>query len=1155
MFDKVEIYLISISYTLVLFLIAYVGDKYASVYSRRFRPIILSLCLGIYFTAWTFYGTIGQAITKGWFIPPTFIGSIIVIAFCLPFIKKFIAVGKKYNSSSIADFISSHYGKSQSLAVLVTLVAIAALIPYFSLQLKAVSMTFDVLTSADAEPQFGSITQASIWNDTAFYVALIMAAFAIMFGTRHIDSKEHHDGLMLAIAFESVVKLLSFCAIGYYAGYYLNDGLMDLLLEAASNPNIQQRIDNQDSSGYVAAVVLGMAMVVCLPRLFHVLVVESNGPEDAETAQWVFPLYTIILIFFTLLLALSGLLFSGNSEGSHEFVFLALPVATENPKLSLLAYIGGLSAATSMVIIATITLATMICNDIVVPLLFRYRLWGVHQRANITGSLLLIRRITILVILQLAYFYCRTLANYSALGSIGLISLSLIAQLLPAIVGALYWPRGHKYGVFIGLALGFILWFYTMLLPTMIRAGWPLLESVLTEGLFGLGWLRPEALFNVHLDKLSNGVLWSLTLNTTFYIAVSLYCNRLSKDAHEQKSKNETLTITTLQKLTARFIGADQARLAILQYQEKHVLPYSDKADKGLIEYVETLLTGFIGAVSARRILELARKETNDNDAYSEILILETSQVSRFSRELLQTSIDSMRQGISVVDQSMQLVAWNKRYMKMFQYPTGMVHIGSRVDDLIRHNIAHHVDDPIEVERLVSESLESLSDGRAYVLEYTHPTGLVLEVQGNPMPEGGFVITYTDISEYTEVVNQLQTANETLEQRVSERTKELSDKNTQLQQAKSEADAANQNKTHFLAAASHDLLQPINASRLFLTALQQRQKSAEQKFLLDHLASSQNSAETLIHELLEIAKVDAGAVHSNPSDFSVDTLLASLANDFEIIAQEKHLTFKYHFCSQVICTDNLLLHRILQNLLANAVRYTKQGRIVLGCRRKPDALIIEVWDTGVGIPEQYFGEIFTEFSRLNSRAQDRGFGLGLATVQRLSKLLDHPIQVKSEVGLGSVFRVTVPLGKRAIRVVSTGENSLGGTDTKLANANILCIDNEQSILTGMDAMISNWGSKVDCHLSGDAAKNHIAQNTPPDVILADYHLDEGTTGISVVLQLRQYWGSNIPCIIISADRTDTVLAESKLHNFLFMQKPLKPTQLRNHLNKLLEEPR
>jgi Na+/proline symporter len=298
-----------------------------------------------------------------------------------------------------------------------------------------------------------------------------MAAFAMMFGTRHINSTEHHDGLMLAIAFESLVKLFSFCAVGYYAGYQLHGGIGELLLEATSNANVQQLIGQQDTSGYTTAVVLGMAMIICLPRLFHVLVVESRGPEDADTVQWFFPLYTLVLAFFTLLIVLAGILYFQTPGGNTDSVFISLPVANQQTALSLFAYLGGLSAATSMVIVATITLALMICNDIVMPVLFRYRLCRVHQRENVASLLQLIRRVVIVVVLLLAYLYYRVLGSYDDLGAIGLLSLSLIVQLAPAMIGALFWSRGHKVGVISGIVFGSVIWFYTLLIPTVIRAG------------------------------------------------------------------------------------------------------------------------------------------------------------------------------------------------------------------------------------------------------------------------------------------------------------------------------------------------------------------------------------------------------------------------------------------------------------------------------------------------------------------------------------------------------------------------------------------------------------------------------------------------------------------------------------------------------------
>jgi CheY-like chemotaxis protein len=347
------------------------------------------------------------------------------------------------------------------------------------------------------------------------------------------------------------------------------------------------------------------------------------------------------------------------------------------------------------------------------------------------------------------------------------------------------------------------------------------------------------------------------------------------------------------------------------------------------------------------------------------------------------------------------------------------------------------------------------------------------------------------------------------------------------------------------------LIQPINASRLFLTALKQRELPEEHQTLVEHLANSQQTAENLIHELLEIAKIDAGAMAVSIDVFPVDILLDSLSKDYQALAHQRGLTFTKHPCRLVVRSDNTLLRRILQNLLANALRYTRRGRVVLGCRRQNNALRIEVWDTGPGIASEYFGEIFTEFKRLNSHKNPEGLGLGLATVQRLCGLLDHPINVKSQVGKGSVFSVTVPLGR--IDAQSDGISPLNEINSvisqPLLGLRVLCLDNDSSILTGMEAMLSDWGCHVTACRSEQQVWASVDNDKLPDVILADYHLTGEQTGIAVVLGLFEQWHVQKPCIVISADRTDTVKQQAQQHGFLFLQKPLKTAALRAGLSR------
>ncbi len=1148
MFSRLELSIVSIAYLLSLFAIAFYGDRYFSKHLKRSKALIIGLGLGTSFTAWTFFGTPVQALEKGWYIPPTILGTVGVLLFGTVFIKRMIKLGKEHRSTSIAGFLSSRYDNSRALALIITSVTAIGLLPYLSIQLKATAMSFELLTGTtgliDLQENY-----PSFWNDTTFVVAMLMAIFSIIFGTRHIDQAEHQNGLMLAVAFESLVKLIALCAVGFFAGYQLFDGSIDVITQAINNPEFQQVLAQQNTDGYLAGVVLGMVVFVCLPRFFHVLVVESNGPNDANTAQWVFPLYASILVFFVILIILTGFLKSQGHTVNTEMFFLWLPMSEGKTLLSLLGYIGGLSAATSMIILSTVTLSIMICNDMVAPVILRRKYLSSPQ-AGIGGKLLNIRRYVIIGVLLLSYGFYRIIGTHADLGSLGIISLSLIGQFSPTFIASLYWSKRHKYGAIAGITAGTLIWSYASLTPGLAQTGW-VSTDVLTSGPFGISWLIPHALFGLtDLDPLSNGVFCSLGVNALVFIGVSLVFHHRQKTLPQESDSHIHLTNQDLLFLASQFLGEQQAKLSISHYYQQRQRSYNPRgyADSNIISFIESLLAGVIGPSSAKQILKLSYTQS-DKDKTSEDLVEETSRALKFSRELLQSSIDNMNQGISVVDNNYRLVVWNQQFTHMFKLPEQAVYVGSPmeevIDQILRFNTSNKGNEVTDSHSQIAK----FTQGYHHIQLATSSGNKVIEIRGEPIPQSGYVTTYTDITDHQSMVDELKNAKENLEQRVEERTTELQDTNQQLKQAKLQAESANQSKTRFLAAASHDLAQPLNAAKLFATALQTLNLKADPKELIDNLANSLQNAENLISDLFDIAKIDAGIIKTQISIFPIQQLLESLNQEFNILAKEKGLSFVFHPSSLHAHTDRKQLRRILQNLISNAIRYTQEGRIVIGCRRQKDQIVIQVWDTGIGIPEESIEDIFTEFKQLKSTSYSEGTGLGLATVSRLCQSLKLPISVKSNVNSGSVFQVTVPQATNISGSEPRSSISTTETTTTPQKLHVLCIDNEESILKGMHALLSSWGYEATCCKNLEEAKSYFTVSSPPDVIFADYHLDNDETGIDVVNGLYREWQDKIPCVIISADQTDQVKTRCKQQGFLFQRKPVKPNALRAALSR------
>ncbi|MAA60945.1 MAG: hybrid sensor histidine kinase/response regulator, partial [Pseudomonadales bacterium] len=500
----------ALAYTCILFLIAWYGDRRSARSQQALNsPWLYSLTLAVYCTSWTFFGAVGQAANFGWDFLPIYLGPMIVFILGTPMLFKIIAISKQQGITSIADFIASRYGKSQPLAILITLVAIAGTIPYITLQLKAVTMAFDSLTNG----------MESSWPiNSALAVALLMAMFAVLFGTRHIDASEHQNGLMLAIGFESLVKLFAFVVVGVFVVWQGFGGIGDLFVQLEHNPVLRQRFSSDFfDQGFFTQTLLAMAAIICLPRQFHTTVVENRRSGDLHKARWLFPGYLLLFTLFVVPIAMAGLLHLPEQIGHADRYILSLPMHFDQPSLALLSFLGGVSAATGMVIVSSVALSIMVCNELVIPIyLNRARRAGELPR-QIPPLVRKIRRVSIFVILLLAYLLNDIFAQFGALASIRLLSFAAVAQFAPVLVGGLYWKQGHKRGAALGILSGFSVWFYCLLLPVLLPD--ELAATLQNQGLLGLGLIRPYALFGLEgLDPLSHGVFWSLAINIFCYI-------------------------------------------------------------------------------------------------------------------------------------------------------------------------------------------------------------------------------------------------------------------------------------------------------------------------------------------------------------------------------------------------------------------------------------------------------------------------------------------------------------------------------------------------------------------------------------------------------------------------------------------------------------
>ncbi|WP_049622292.1 hybrid sensor histidine kinase/response regulator [Frateuria defendens] len=1081
----------------LLFGAALLGERHPHVLEKRWA-IVYALSLAIHCTSWTFYGTVSQASRSGWWLPPTFVGAILVYVFAIALLRRLVQLAREYNAGSIADLIAVRLGRHSGLAALVTLVVVIGIVPYIALQLKAVAMSYGML-------RHGQLAEAEPWQDSALYVALLMALFAMLFGTRRASTMAHNRGLVLAMAVESLFKLGAMLALGSL----LLVPLPANLPPAAPSPH--------DSTGFPALILLGALAMFTLPHQFHAGVVECRDGRHLRTARWLFPLYMLLISLPLLPLARLGDAWLAPVGVPPDLYVLALPLARGQHGLALTAFLGGLSAATSMVVVATLALSLMVVNHLIAPLRVRAG-WGRGERGDLRGEVLTQRRVAILAVILLAWVYSRALASNESLADIGGLSFSALAELAPALLAAVYRPQLGPRAVMSGLACGTVVWLYA-LLPSL----WPAAAAFLRGGPWGLAWLSPDGLFGLgEWSRLGRAVAASLAANA----AVLLLVANSRYGRVQRPASVGDVDVVELRALAHRFLPGE--RVAHLFAQA----PAQGLAGPERVAAVEHELAAVIGAGSARLLLEVVRRQRRDELDTVAAIVGEAVQDLRFNQRVLEAALENMSQGICVVDAELRVVAWNGRYAELFGYPAGLLRIGRPVAELIRHNVAGGLVGEVDVEAAVARRLAHMRAGTGLLAERRFADGTVVEIRGNPMPGGGYVATFTDVTAFREAEHELTLANETLELRVAERTAELA-------RASAEAQRANAAKSRFLAAVGHDLLQPLHAAQLFAHALAERGgEPATARNLLGALAAT----EGLLAGLLDIARLEGGRLHPQPRDFALAEVFDPLAAEFRALAADRGLRLEVIGSRAWVHSDPQLLRRVLQNFLSNALRYAERGRVLLGVRRAGAQLRLQVWDTGPGIAPEEQRAIFEEFRR-GSTAGGQGLGLGLAIARRMARLLGHPLGLRSWPGRGSVFELDVPRVAAGLPATAT---SLAAPAQSLSAGRALLLDNEPAALAALSTLLAGWGWQV--HAARDLAQ---ARGAPwqADLRIFDYHLDGDLTGLDALRELGDADGT--ATVILTADRDGELRQRLLDAGLLVLYKPLKPLALRQVLQRAM----
>ncbi|KGQ19235.1 Sensor histidine kinase [Lysobacter dokdonensis DS-58] len=1082
----------------LLFFAGVYGERHPRAFSSGWRHVY-ALSLAVHCTSWTFYGTVTQAARNGWPLPPTFLGAIVLYLVGFGFMVRLVKLARETNATSIADLIATRLGKDAWLAATITLVAALGLIPYIALQLKAIAMSFGMLTASDAT--------GAAWQDSALYVALAMALFAMLFGTRRVSAAEHNRGLVLAMALESVLKLAAMLALGAFVWFGLDFEMPASSVQAPVSPG-----------GFAPLVLLGAFAMFILPHQFHIAVVECREQGDVRTARWQFPLYLVLIALPVLPLARAGEALLGSSVPSDLYV-LALPLSQGQEGLALFAFLGGLSAATGMVVVSTLTLSLMIGNHWFAPGLLRGA-WARGDGGDLRGHVLALRRFGIVAIMLLAWGYSRLVAGSEALADVGAVSFSALGTLVPALAFAVWRPQTPARAVVVGIVAAFATWCWVQWVPTF-HALHGTSPTWLIDGPFGIEWLSPNGLFGLTgWSRLGRAVGASLFVGTVATVLALAWKRELPRRARRG------LDARTLRDAGLRFLPPDRVEAMLREAPADGAVPAQTEAQ------VERELAAVLGSASARVLLDAARREAGHLDTVAAI-VGEASRDLRFNQRVLETSLENMDQGISVVDAQLRLVAWNRRYAELFGFPESLLTVGTTIAELARYAL-QQMPPTGDAERALQRRLSHMRAGTPHLTEREFPDGRIVEIRGNPMPGGGFVATFTDVTAFRRTEAALLQSNETLEQRVEERT-------AALESARHEAERANDAKGRFLAAIGHDLLQPLHAAHLFTDALAQ-QVPPGGKESVKQIRGALDSTTDLLTALLDMSRLEAGGLDPQPRAFALADVLEPLASEFRVLAAERGLQFDALATCAWVHSDPQLLRRVLQNFLANAVRYTDRGRIVLGVRRTGGALRIEVHDTGPGIEREAQSHIFDEFRR-GADAAGQGLGLGLAIADRIAKLLDAPLTLRSAPGTGTMFAVTVP------RVATPARAQHAAAKSGLAGTRVLVLDNEVLARNALRQLLEGMGCSVIDARDANTADAALSES-PADLWLFDYHLDDGATGVGAHARLSQAHGAR-PTLILSADAGTDVRAAVQEAGLPLLMKPLKPLALKSVLDRLL----
>ncbi len=1041
--------LLGVAYLLVLFAIAYATEKAReSGHSLVDNPWVYSISLAVYCTSWTFYGSVGQAASTGLGFLPIYLGPTLIFLLGPSLLRKLVAFCRAEGVTSLPDLLEVLYGKGWALGALSTTMMVIGVTPYIGLQLTAVGYTFDLLT--------GRNPPTGIFDDASFWAALALSIFAGLFGARSLVASERHEGMVAAVVFESVVKLGVFLALGLYITFGIGGGLSHIFEKALSDPELSRLFLLGEGSGvslptWVTLSILSASAVVLLPRQFHMLVVENVQVRHLRTASWAFPAYLFLINILVLPVALVGRLYGGDLV--PDFYMISLPLTRGHTGLAFLAFLGGFSAATSMVIVAAVALATMILHHPGVAFLGTL-FPGLRNLGNrdVSVPLLFTKRAVIFGVVLLGYAFKRSIGESHTLVATGLLSFSAIIQFAPAILFGLCWKGRTRTGALAGLAAGFAVWIYTLLLPSFVDSGW-IHESFLTRGPWGIEMLRPRALFGLQgFDNWTHALIWSLVFNMGAYFAVSFMTSHPGEEAPRPGMPAAWATKSELEALLTRFVGARMAQDVLGALPDR-------SSPQLLLEATERCLASALGTPSAHMIINSTHAWPREHaveilDVFggvSQTLVESRDALDRRLRELM-----VLHDASHALSRSLDIDTLLQEVLQLIKREFGFEHLGVRLldeDGILR--IRSHVglsdeyiltsamppsretyfgscfldaqpvvvgdtrtiDKPLLLSRLVKDVPISALIHAPMIYE-----GRVIGVLTAYTSRGPVHFTDEFVNLFAALANQLamavvnaqlyaevQAYSLAMEEKVAHRTAELEKANARLLEL-------DRLKSDFLSTVSHELRTPLTSIRSFSEILLRYDVNDTEKRrkFIDVIHNEAERLTRMINDLLDLSKIEAGRMELQPQPLQLEPVFARALGTTQPLFSERGIqaTSEIQAGLPPVYADADRLHQVLTNLLGNSVKFSPEGGTVrLSGTRKEGFALICVADEGPGIPPDRLEQIFDRFHQVRDpqKSHPLGTGLGLTISREIVEKMGGKIWVESELGEGALFMFTVPL--------------------------------------------------------------------------------------------------------------------------------------------------